>query len=162
MDGSAATDECGRRGRRSRVVLIPRRWYPAQCAQAHCRDTVAKKPGAPRRARISRKPSRREGRVVRLTCGSCPVHFCPHGGHGPQSRSGLPCALHIKEGRVFRKARARIASRGRCRTRCRHPREGGDPVRRELSIIHCRRGVLDHPPSRMMTPVGYADPAPIN
>lgn len=27
MDGSAATDECGRRGRRSRVVLIPRRWY---------------------------------------------------------------------------------------------------------------------------------------
>ena len=33
-----------------------------------------------------------------------------------------------------------------------HAREGGHPVRREFSIINGRRGVLDHPLSRMMTP----------
>ena len=33
----------------------------------------------------------------------------------------------------------------------RHAREGGHPVRREFSIKYRRLGVLDHPPSRMMT-----------
>ena len=54
----------GLRGRRNRVVLIPRRWYPAQRACAlsltrrsfASRGLVAKKPGAPGRARIRRKP----------------------------------------------------------------------------------------------------------
>ena len=34
-----------------------------------------------------------------------------------------------------------------CRAKAKHP------VRREISIDHERRGVLDHPPSRMMTPL---------
>jgi hypothetical protein len=44
---------CG--GRSSRVVPTPRRWCPAQRASARCRDMVANKPGAPGRARSSRK-----------------------------------------------------------------------------------------------------------
>ena len=32
------------------------------------------------------------------TCGSCPVHFCSHGGHGRQPTPSLPCALRYVEG----------------------------------------------------------------
>ena len=32
-----------------------------------------------------------------------------------------------------------------------HAREGGHPVLRYARVQHARRGVLDHPPSRMMT-----------
>ena len=44
-------------------------------------------------------------------------------------------------------------------SRHRHPPEGGDPVRRGLSIDHGASGILDHPPSRMMTALGWWDRA---
>jgi len=63
MDVSASTDEWCRCGRRSRVVLVPRRWDQPSGLK-RCRPcsrhaespggTVAKKPGTPRRSRISR------------------------------------------------------------------------------------------------------------
>ncbi len=55
-------------GRRSRVVLTPRRW--GQPPGQEPGGTGAIKPGTPGRARRSRlKPSRRECRIVRRTCG---------------------------------------------------------------------------------------------
>jgi hypothetical protein len=53
MDTRDIADEGYRRGRSSRVVLIPRRWD--QAAQKICAAMVAKKPGTPGRARNSRK-----------------------------------------------------------------------------------------------------------
>jgi len=52
------------RGRRNRVVPIPRRWDQAWCDER--KATVARKPGAPRRSRISRNPLRGECRLFRL------------------------------------------------------------------------------------------------
>ncbi|CCE09245.1 hypothetical protein BRAS3843_3100005 [Bradyrhizobium sp. STM 3843] len=37
------------------------------------------------------------------TCGTCRLHFFPQAGHGPQSRSGLPCALYLKRANEFAK-----------------------------------------------------------
>jgi hypothetical protein len=75
----------GFRGRRSRVVLTPRRWR--QVARGACRpDRVrqaispcgdggkrARSPGRARRTPL--KPSRREGRMIRLYLWFCRVHF---------------------------------------------------------------------------------------
>jgi len=66
VDASCAKDERARCGRRSRVVPIPRRWD--QALRDEREATVAKKPGAPRRPRISRNPLRRECRLSRLPC----------------------------------------------------------------------------------------------
>jgi len=55
-----------RRGRRNRAVPIPRRWD--QALRDEREATVARKPGAPRRPRISRNPLRRERRLSRLPC----------------------------------------------------------------------------------------------
>jgi hypothetical protein len=43
--------------------------------------TEANKPGTPRRARIRRKPLRREG-MFRRTCGDCRLRFLLQAGHG--------------------------------------------------------------------------------
>ena len=59
--------------------------------------TVARKPGTPGRARISRKPLRRECRHVRRTCRdlrACCLPFCTQG-CGCVSASGIPCALFL-------------------------------------------------------------------
>jgi len=64
-------------GRRSRVVLTPRRWR--QASQKYLRgdgDKKARSPGRARRKPL--KPLRREGRVFRWTCGdalACFLHF---------------------------------------------------------------------------------------
>ncbi len=42
------------------------------------------------------KPSRREGRIVRLDLWYLPPAFFEQAGHGPQSRSGLPCTLALE------------------------------------------------------------------
>jgi hypothetical protein len=63
--------------------------------------TVAKKPGAPRRARISRNPPRRESR----SASAGPVCSCAHLLHhctrdrGCQRAPGFPCALGQMSGR---------------------------------------------------------------
>jgi hypothetical protein len=52
MDATRATDESGFRGRRSRGVLIPRRWYQVgDNASALRWQTVARKPGSPETAK---------------------------------------------------------------------------------------------------------------
>ncbi len=48
------------------------------------------------------------------TCGTCRLHFFSQAGHGPQSRSGLPCALSFVEGDVGSMTWARSAPRERC------------------------------------------------
>jgi hypothetical protein len=70
---------------------------------------------SPGRARISRKPLRREGRVCpAYTCGSCPVHFFARGPWVWQT-PGLPCALHVCRGWSVRMTRAlRVARRRWC------------------------------------------------
>jgi hypothetical protein len=50
---------------------------------------------SPRRACISRNPSRREGRNIRLILWFLPRAFFTHGGHGYQQIPGLPCALSL-------------------------------------------------------------------
>jgi len=56
------------RGRRSRVVLISRRWDQLPGRKPGGMEAI--KPGTPGRARRrSLKPSRRECRIVRRTCG---------------------------------------------------------------------------------------------
>jgi hypothetical protein len=76
----------GFRGRRSRVVLTPRRWRqvargacrPDRVRQATCpRGDGGKRARSPRRARRTPlKPPRREGRMIRLYLWFCRVHFC--------------------------------------------------------------------------------------
>ena len=56
-----------RRGRRNRVVPMPRRWQQV-CRLMNRQATEANKPGTPGRSRISRKPSRRECRLIWLPC----------------------------------------------------------------------------------------------
>jgi hypothetical protein len=114
MDVRATADGWRRHGRRSRVVLIPRRWYPAQRAQARCRDTVAKKPGAPRRSRISRNTIRagRAG-MSRPNLWFLPRAFCSHGGHGGGELPAFPAPSRFQEGHDCRMPRARCAARTR-------------------------------------------------
>jgi hypothetical protein len=60
----AVLDEQRRRGRRNRVVLAPQRsGAKLPTMLAHRGDDGGKRDGSPRRARISRKPPRREGRL---------------------------------------------------------------------------------------------------
>jgi hypothetical protein len=58
---------------------------------------VTNKPGAPGRPRISRSPFAQGGPgCPGRTCGSCPVHFFPHGGRGCRQTPGLPCTLELQ------------------------------------------------------------------
>ena len=102
----------------------PEGWCQVRGKQNFPRATVAKVQGSPRRARISRKPSRRESRMppldlyarVRLL-----VHYL-HTRPRVQRAPGFPCALLLLEGEESdSKARAHGAARMRRRvygTRC--------------------------------------------
>ena len=59
-------------------TLMPSLRWRSRAAQV----TVANKPGAPGRARISRNPSRRECRMIRLNLWFLPRALFTHGGHG--------------------------------------------------------------------------------
>jgi len=94
MDADVRNDEAHRRGRRNRVVPIPRRWN--QVLRDERKATVANKPGTPRRSRISRNTIARGMPVVLaepvlLACAKCTV-LCTQ---GPRVRpaSGVPRAL---------------------------------------------------------------------
>ena len=105
-DEDSFTDE------RRRVVLIPRRWD--QVLRTDVREaTVAKKPGAPRRARISRKPSRRECRLIRLNLWSLPPAFLFAGGPWVRPAPGIPCALLFLEGDASERNSGGLPSRER-------------------------------------------------
>jgi hypothetical protein len=105
-------------GRRSRVVLAPQ-CLGAKLATmlAHRADDGGKRDGSPGRARISRKPLRREGRSVSAcTCGlRAFAHLSCAKRPRVQRAPGLPCALGIFEGDVSAKL-GRMPSRERGRT----------------------------------------------
>jgi hypothetical protein len=83
-DGRTLTQEtnAAARGRRSRVVLAPRRWRELLKKLTLLRGDGDKKPDRRRERGISRKPSRRECRIVRpnlwWTC-SCASSFRARG-----------------------------------------------------------------------------------
>jgi hypothetical protein len=96
-------------GRRSRVVLTPRRWRQVGAEDgAGDGDKQARSPGRARRKPL--KPLRREGRVFRRTCGSTPVLFCCTGGCGCAKHPAFP-APSLLEGGKFLAYLGRIASR---------------------------------------------------
>src|SRR5579859_4322298 len=103
--------------------------------------TVANKPGTPRRPRISRKPSRRECRLIWLPC-CClraQVHFLCTQGSRVRPAPGIPCALSFDRGVHFAKPRADHAAGtlihvlhllfdsqiGKVSPQCERPPEGG-------------------------------------
>jgi len=99
------------------------RWR--QCP-AHCADYGGKRQGSPGRARISRKPLRREGRCDhRRTCGSCAcaVIFCARAPGAAATRSSLrPLAsgrvMNAKKlGRIPPRERGRLSLRRHCEER---------------------------------------------
>jgi hypothetical protein len=72
VDVKVLSDVRHRRGRRNRVVPTPRRWRQVsrRLQRPAARRWWQSSIGSPRRARISRKPLRREGRSVSAcTCG---------------------------------------------------------------------------------------------
>src|SRR5262249_42725118 len=96
MDALAArtisrADERRRRGRRSRVVLTPRRWCQACEMIASDGGKKARSPGRARRTPL--KPSRRECRLFRLNLWYLPPAFFTAGGLWVRPASGIPCAL---------------------------------------------------------------------
>ncbi len=90
----SACDERHGCGRRSRVVLTPRRWR--QVGEKHFPPaTVTKKPDHRGELEVSRKPLRREGRTASAepVC-SCAFSLCfLHARPRVQRAPGLPCAL---------------------------------------------------------------------
>ena len=81
-------------GRRSRVVLTPRRWCQVR-ERKLSRATVAKTPGAPGRTRIIRKPLRGECRVIPVyPTNACALyHYHCIRGLRAHRAPGIPCAL---------------------------------------------------------------------
>jgi hypothetical protein len=76
-----ASDDC-RPMRTSEIVWSRLPTLRSSAARRIAGATVANKPGTPRRARISREPSRRECRHVRRTCDdlrACFLPFCTQG-----------------------------------------------------------------------------------
>jgi hypothetical protein len=92
MDARAARDECCSCGRRSRVVLaLQCRRQAREDASRVSRATVATKQWSPGRARRTPlKPSRREGRVVRLVPVVTPPAFCLQADHGCGQHPAFP------------------------------------------------------------------------
>ena len=112
--GSLRETNASRRGRRSRVVLTPRRWRQVLEKQSFSGATVARKPGHRGEHEISRKPLRRESRIASAgpVC-SC-AFFCAfvHTRPRVQRASGFPCALlFFSGGGNRRKTRAHRAAR---------------------------------------------------
>ena len=103
----AQSTKRARRVRRSRVVPTPRRW----CLGRRHPDDGGKQARSPGRARSSRE-DHRAGRAgsVRLYLWFLPRATLSHGGHGPQPRSGLPCALSFAGGWIGRTTRAHGAA----------------------------------------------------
>src|SRR5882757_10679139 len=58
----------------------------------------------------------------------------------------------MQSARSKRGRSSRLRRRARRNSARRHARGGGHPVIREFAANENRRGILDHPPSRMMTP----------
>jgi len=120
------------RVRRNRAVPIPRRWDQAS-RKTFARATVARKPGAPRRSRISRKTIARGMPVVPaalslLACAVC-ILFCTQDLR-VRPASGIPCALFF-EGELSGITRACHAAGTRnCGCKCYACKRSANPSRR--------------------------------
>src|SRR5262249_45000967 len=114
MDALARETSAARGGRRSRVVLMPRRWHQALGDEPGA--TEANKPGTPGRARSKPEaPLRRECRLSRLPCcclACARVHFLCTQGSRVRPAPGIPCALFVR-GRNESTTRADAAARMR-------------------------------------------------
>ena len=88
----AAKDEPASCGRRSRVVLAPRRWRQVRGKQNFSRAMVARKPGHQGELGVSCKPPRREGRIASAepVCSCAPSTISAHETAGAaRTRSSL-------------------------------------------------------------------------
>jgi hypothetical protein len=123
MDAMTRVDEACRCGRPSRMVLAPRRWRQVlrvgdvgpsvrHAAQGDG-DYQARHPGESTEQPLT--PLRREGRMMRRTCGdySC-AFFTAHEAAGAVVAPGFPCALHGERGHINNAKPGQIV-----------PREGG-------------------------------------
>ncbi len=144
--------------RSSRVVLTPRCWCPAQCAQARCRAWWPTSPAhqGDREAAVQTVAQGRPG-VSGCTCGTCRLHFFEQAGHGRQPTPGLPCALCLEGGDRDQQL-GRNASRGREPMPCSVVLPPPHRCHRRRSV---RRGPSTSPsPSRRTArPVGPGDDA---
>ena len=121
MDAEVATDERDSSGRRSRVVLTPRRWCQVRGKQNFPRMTVARKPGHRGERGISRKPLRREGRIASAepvcSCAFSSVPFAHETAGAARTRSSLRplvfqrVAIDAKLGRIAPRECGRISAR---------------------------------------------------
>jgi hypothetical protein len=99
------------------------------------RVTVAKKPGAPRRARSKPlKPLRREGRLSGSYLWFLPRAFYSHGGHGCGQHPAFPAPSLTQEGGSFAKLGRAGATRPRRRARKRGFRKE-DPHSPDLACV---------------------------
>jgi hypothetical protein len=112
--GSAADERHGC-GRRSRVVLTPRRWRSSR-REIFPPVTVTKKPDHRGEREVSRKPLRREGRTASAepvcSCALFFVHFARETAGAARTRSSLR-PLTIGGGTFPLKTRAKCAARSR-------------------------------------------------
>jgi len=90
---AAANDEPAACGRRSRVVLAPRRWRQVREKQNFSGMMVARKPGHQGERGVSCKPLRREGRIASAepvcSCAFPFVHFAHETAGAARTRSSL-------------------------------------------------------------------------
>ena len=114
VDVEALTDERRRRGRRNRVVLAPQRLASSwrRCWRIAANEG-GNRQGSPRRARISRKPLRREGRCDhRLYLWFSRLRkFLLREAPGCSGHPAFPAPSVCAEGQRCSKARAKRAAR---------------------------------------------------
>ena len=123
-------------GRRSRSVLIPRRWYQVLkklTLLGDDGDNKARSPGRLRRKLL--KPSRRECRNVRLTCGdyACVLFSLAHKAAGAvNARHSLLPLLMEGERMTINSGRSCRGSKGACLTSLRSTVSAHSLIRRSV------------------------------
>src|SRR5579871_4475962 len=96
VDADVPVDERRGCGRRNRVVLAPQRLTLMPTMRKRIAADGGNRQGSPRRSRISRKPSRREGRCdhrLYLWTRACAVFFCARAPGAAATRPSLRPAV---------------------------------------------------------------------
>jgi hypothetical protein len=125
------------RGRRSRVVLTPRRWRQVATMLAHCAYDGGKRARSSRRARRKPlKPLRGECRVISgvtvVTC-SCAFYFAREAA-GAIGAPGIPCALRF----LWAKIHAHLGRKRAAGSRRHVPRVPGAAPHEQTEMMRCR------------------------
>jgi hypothetical protein len=107
-------------GRRSRVVLTPRRW--CQVGGSNSASDGGQKARAPGSARIIRKPLRGECRVIPVYPTNACAFLLLHGTRGYRAHRppGIPCALCLEGGNKIIPRAKKSMRRDREGVACRH------------------------------------------